>query len=580
MKALVLGVAMALALLAAPVRAGTPAAGYTDTLVATGFTLPVGIAFLPDGRLIVIEKGGGGFTGAANAAVKVFDPMGGTTTTLGTIPVCAANEMGLLGVAVDPGFGANGFIYLYRTESGPTNTNADCSSATGRSNEVVRVTMSGSSIGPPTVLLTGMRTDNSNHNGGALRYNPADGKLYVAVGDSGNGDNFGCPGDPTNPYARDDNALEGKILRLNLDGTIPNDNPFFGQVGKRGEIFALGFRNPFRIGFDPLTDNLWIGDVGDLAYEEIDIVPAGTLSGPDYGWPDCEGTRPAGCPIAGTVAPIFTYAHLTGDPMCPPLPIDSLGNSITGGAFGGAAYGALAGNYVFGDFITNRVYLATVNGTRDDIVGIPAIISSSAQGPVDIVTGPDGAIYYVALNAGTVRRLAPVPPPSDPLLGRSLLLRDDADPTKKRVVAVARDGAVSLGSGNGSADDPVLNGGSLRILTSDGCGGPCDDTYALPSGGWRYIGGAGENKGYRFRDPTGPIRLVVVRTGRQVRVVGRAAAMPLGHELAADPQPVDVVLTTGTVPHRYCMEYGGGTSFAANTRFIARNAPAPGACPF
>jgi len=335
MSKLVLGVAMSLVVLVAgPASAGNPEPGFTDTLFVGGLSIPTGIAFLPDGRLIIVEKGG--FSGAANAAVKVFDPVGSTTTTLGTIPVCTTSEMGLLGVAIDPNFATNGFIYIYRSESDPTGTNAECSTAVGRSNEVVRVTMTGSSIGSLAVLLTGIRTDNGNHDGGALRYNPADGKLYVAVGDTGAGDNFGCPGDPTNPYARDDNALNGKILRLNLDGTIPSDNPFFGQVGKRGEIFALGFRNPFRISFDPLTDNLWIGDVGDLAYEEIDIVPAGNLSGPDYGWPDCEGTEPAGCPIAGTVGPIFTYSHNGMNVSCP-QPQDSLGTSITGGSFAGAA---------------------------------------------------------------------------------------------------------------------------------------------------------------------------------------------------------------------------------------------------
>jgi glucose/arabinose dehydrogenase len=577
MRKPLLGLVLSL-VVAAPASAGTPAAGYTDTLFAGGFSVPTGIAFLPDGRLIVIEKGG--FSGATNASVKLFDPMGPSTTTLGTIPVCAGGEMGLLGVAVDANFATNGFIYLYRTESGPTNTAAECSSATGRSNEVIRVTLSGGTIGSLVVLLTGIRTDFSNHNGGAVRFNPADGKLYVAVGDTGNGDNFGCPGDPNNPSARNDNALEGKVLRLNLDGTIPSDNPFFGQVGKRGESFALGFRNPFRIGFDPLTDNLWIGDVGDLAYEEIDVVAAGNLSGPDYGWPDCEGTEPGGCPIAGTVGPVFTYSHPGGDPMCPPLPGGSLGNSITGGSFAGAAFGALTGSYVFGDFGASNVYLATLNGTRDDIVGTPATISTAAQGPVDFATGPDGAVYYVAINGGSVRRLAAVPPaPEQPLFGRSLLLKDDTNPALKRVVAVAKDSTLSLGSGNGSADDPVLNGGSLRVRTADGCGGPCDDTYSLPSTGWSYIGQAGDNKGYRFRDPAGPIRAVVVRAGHRIRVVGRATSAPLGHELSADPQPVDVVLSAGTVPRSWCMEYGGDTSFAANARFIARNAPAPASCP-
>lgn len=208
MSRLVARVALALAVLAAaPVGAGTPAPGFTDTLFVGGLTFPSAIAFLPDGRLVVTEKGG--FSGAGNAPVKLFDPVGGTTTTLGTIPVCAGVEMGLLGVAADPSFATNGFLYLYRTESGPSGTAADCASAAGRSNELVRVTVAGGSIGSLTVLLTGIRTDLSNHNAGTVRYNPADGKLYVSVGDAGTGDNFGCPRDPTNPYARDPNALEG-----------------------------------------------------------------------------------------------------------------------------------------------------------------------------------------------------------------------------------------------------------------------------------------------------------------------------------------------------------------------------------
>jgi len=573
----VVGVALALAAFVVPAGAGTPAPGFTDTAFVSGLNFPTALAFLPDGRLIIAEKGG--FAGASNAALKVYDPVGGTTTTLGTIPVCSAVEMGLLGVAVDPSFATNGFLYLYRTESEPTNTAAECSSATGRSNELIRVTVTGSSIGPPTVLLTGIRTDQSNHNAGTVRYNPADGKLYVSVGDAGTGDNFGCPGDPTNPYARDPNELNGKILRLNLDGTIPTDNPFFGQVGKRGEIFALGFRNPFRFGFDPLTDDMWVGEVGDLAYEEIDIVPAGDLSGPDYGWPDCEGTEPAGCPIAGTVGPILTYSHNGMNVTCP-QPMNSLGTSVTGGSFAGAPFFANAGDYVFGDFASNTVYLANVNGTRDGIVGTPAAISTSAQGPVDVITGPDGAVYYAAITGPSVRRIAGVPPPAgQTLFGKKMLLTDDADATRKRVVVVSNDPAVNLGAGNGSADDPVVNGGSLRILTSDGCGGPCDDTYPLPSSGWSYIGPPGDGKGYRYKDTSGPIRLVLIRAGRRTRIVGRAGSSPLGHELAAPPEPVDVVLSLGTVPRRWCMTFGGVTSFIADTRFSGKNAPAPSACP-
>lgn len=364
---------------------GTPIAGYTDDAVATGLSSPTAIAFLPDGRLLVTEKGG---------ALKLVD--GGVASTLVTIPVCSGSEMGLLGIALDPDFGTNGFIYLYRTKPAP----GGCVGSPGRFNQVVRVTMAGGAIDIASLaeLLDGIQTDNGNHNGGVLRIGPDD-KLYVGAGDTGLGDNFGGPGDPTNPYAQDLDQLEGKILRLELDGSVPADNPFVGQVGAREEIFAYGFRNPFRMGFDPLTGSLWVGDVGDLTVEEIDIVTAGD----NYSWPYCEATLPAGCAQAGDVAPIFSYPHSGGS---------SLGSSITGGAFAGASFGGRENDYFFGDFIGNAIYHAEPNGSRDDISGSPTTFVASAGGPVDIVFGPDGALYYVAIFSGQVRRVAPVVTPS------------------------------------------------------------------------------------------------------------------------------------------------------------------------
>jgi glucose/arabinose dehydrogenase len=376
---------LALLTLASLARAGTPIAGFDDTQVVGSLSTPTAIAFLPDGRLLVTEKGG---------ALKLVTS--GVASTLVNVPVCGTSEMGLLGIAIDPSFASNGFIYLYRTN--PVN---GCASATGRFNEVVRVTFASNAIdiGSLSVLLTGMRTDNGNHDGGVLRIGP-DGKLYVGVGDTGLGDNVGGPGTSTNPYSQDLNALEGKVLRLNLDGTIPNDNPFFGQVGKRGEIYAYGFRNPFRMGFDPQSGNLWVADVGDLTVEEIDVV----TSGANYSWPYCEATLPSGCAQPGDVAPILTYPHSgTG----------SLGTSITGGGFAGNAFGGLEGDYFFGDYIGNKIYHVEPNGTRDGVVGTPTTFVSSAGGPVDFAFGPDGALYYVAIFTGEVRRVAPTAAPTD-----------------------------------------------------------------------------------------------------------------------------------------------------------------------
>src|SRR4051794_3691932 len=228
------------------------------------------MAFLPDGRMLVTQKGG---------VLQLVQ--NGTATPLVTIPVCTASEMGLLGIAVDPSFsGSSGSIYLYRS-FGP-----DCTTSTNRFNQVVRVTMASGTVNIASlaVLLTGIRTDGGNHDGGGLRIG-TDGKLWVSVGDSGIGD-MGNPGDSTNPYAQDLASLNGKILRLELSGAPAAGNPFIGTPGARGEIYAYGFRNPFRFGIDPLTGRPWVGDVGQSTLEELDIGQPGG----DYSWPYCEGS--------------------------------------------------------------------------------------------------------------------------------------------------------------------------------------------------------------------------------------------------------------------------------------------------
>jgi glucose/arabinose dehydrogenase len=533
-------------LLAVPARAGTPVPGWTDTAYVSGLSAPSAIAFLPDGRLVIAQKGG---------AVRLWD---GSLSTLGTIPVCSSSEMGLLGVAVDPSFGSNGFLYLYRTLPG---TPTACST-TGRVNEVVRVTMSGGSVGSLTVLLTGIRTDNGNHDGGGLRVGP-DGKLHVSVGDTGLGDNQGCPGSSTNPYAQDLAALEGKMLRLNLDGTIPADNPFVGQPGVREEIHALGFRNPFRFGFDPVNGNLWVADVGDFAFEEFDIVTPGG----NYGWPHCEGVRPTGCQNPGDVDPVFIYSHGGGCPGEALVP--SLGSCVIGGAFAGPSFGpGLDGHYFFGDCISNAIFHAVPTPARDGFVGTPETIVTDAGVPSDVVFGPDGALYYVAIAGGEVRRVAPtVGGVEERLAAKKLLLRTPASPARNRLVFVSRDPAITLGAGTGSPDDPVVNGGEVRVR-----GAGFDVTHPLPAGSWSYLG-----TGYRYSDPAlanGPVKTAVLKGGRLAKVIGKGAA--LGLVLASDPSPVDVVVQTGG--KRYCATFGGTATFAPG-RLLAKDAATAAACP-
>jgi glucose/arabinose dehydrogenase len=532
---------------AAPMAsAGNPATGFVDTLVEGGLSAPTALAFLPDGRLLITEKSG---------ALKLND--GVNTTTLITLGVCDGSEMGLLGVAVDPSFGTNGFIYLYRTEN-----TGGCASASGRSNEVVRVTMGpGDTVSPGSlvVLLTGIRTDGGNHDGGVLRIGP-DGKLYVGAGDTGNGDNQGGPGSSTNPYSQDLNAIEGKVLRLNLNGSIPGDNPFAGQVGKRGEIYASGFRNPFRFNFDPLTGSLWLADVGDLTVEEIDIV----TSGDNYSWPYCEGTLPGGCAQPGDVAPIFTYSHS-----------GSFGSCVIGGSFSGV-FGGLDDDYFFGDCTSGKIFHADVNGTRDDITGTPDLFVDAAGTPSDMIFGPDGALYYADVGGGEVRRVAPEASGGEQLLaGKKLTLKDNPNPARKGLTFGATPKQpVTIG---GPADDPTLAGGSLRVVVGTGF----DDTYPLPAINWKAIGKPVDHKGFNYKDPHllagGPVKTAQVAAGKLVKASAKGAL--LGHSLASDPNPssVDIVLTIGT--RKYCLHYGGTVTFKPGKLWTAKDAPESPACP-
>jgi glucose/arabinose dehydrogenase len=382
----------ALVPLAASANASVPIAGFTDGAVVSGLDLPTAVAFLPDGRMLVTQKGG-----------RLLIVNGSSATPLIDLQVCDGAEMGLLGVAVDPAFDSNGFIYLYRTRPGTGGGECDAGNPE-RVNQIVRVQLAGGAVDPGSlqVLVDQIKTDNGNHNGGALRIGP-DGKLYASVGDTGLGGGS-APGSSTNPYAQSLSDLEGKVLRVELSGAPAAGNPFIGVPGARGEIFALGFRNPFRFGFDPLTGRLWLGDVGAGSLEELDIVHAGG----NYSWPHCEGTLPAGCIQPGEVAPVFEYPHGGST---------ALGRTIIGGSF--ADFGAGL-DYFFADFISDTIYRAIPTAGRDGIAAAPSVLVSDASTPVDVVTGPDGALYYVSLG-GEVRRVtgqfpntaAPSPAPGD-----------------------------------------------------------------------------------------------------------------------------------------------------------------------
>ena len=229
----------------------------------------------------------------------------------------------------------------------------------------------------------------TNHNGGNLIFGP-DGHLYVGLGDGGGA------GDPMD-NAQDPSVLLGKMLRLdprphgNRPYGIPPDNPFVGEEGARPEIWALGLRNPWRYSFDRLTGDLWIGDVGQSAWEEIDLQPAGSRGGENYGWDRMEGAHPyeGARPLPGAVQPVFQYSHGSG------------GCVVTGGyVYRGTAIPPLRGAYLFADFCIGelevlRVRDGEVTGRRP--LG-PVVSNISSFGE-----DADGELYAMSLDGGLFR---------------------------------------------------------------------------------------------------------------------------------------------------------------------------------
>lgn len=382
-------------------------AGFQDELV-TSVSAPTALAFTPDGRLLITTQSG---------RLRIYRD--GTllpTPALDLRSVMCANvERGLLGVAVDPGFSSNRFIYLFYT----FNKFGACvqNSAQAPVNRVSRFTLADTntvSRSSEVVLIDNIPSPNANHNGGDLHVG-ADGYLYVSVGDGGCdylGDS-GCAG--ANDAARDEHVLLGKILRITTTGGIPSTNPFLGagtvrcNVSGRAapgqkcqETFAWGLRNPFRMAFDPnaAATHFFINDVGQQTWEEIDE----GVGGADYGWSVREGhcakasTSNCGTPPRGMVNPIFDYPHSDG---C---------SAITGGAFvpRGVWPAEYEGAYLFSDYVCGSIFVLAPGGSGTFVrrTFASALGESSA---VTMVFGPWGAsqaLYYTSYaGGGQVRRI-------------------------------------------------------------------------------------------------------------------------------------------------------------------------------
>jgi hypothetical protein len=362
---------------AAACAAGPPVAGIpalTARLVVSGLRSPLDLQSVPSDaeRLYVVEQGGrirvvrnGQLQAAAFLDVSARISSGG--------------ERGLLGLAFHPQFATNRRFYVnYTNPAGDTHiaefraTSADAADP-----------------GSERVLLV-VSQPFANHNGGGLVFDNS-GRLLIALGDGGSG------GDPQNNGQRLDTLL-GKIARIDVDAgalyALPADNPFLTTAGARGEIWAYGLRNPFKIAIDRPTGDLYIGDVGQNRIEEIDVGTSARRGGENYGWRTTEGTQcfnpSSGCDRTGLTPPVYEYTH-------------SEGCSVTGGVvYRGCRVPALAGTYFFGDYCSGLVRsFRFANGQASELrdwtsglrgVGAPSSFGLDAAGEVYVVDY-DGEVY-------------------------------------------------------------------------------------------------------------------------------------------------------------------------------------------
>jgi glucose/arabinose dehydrogenase len=343
--------------------------------IAGGLAEPVFVTGTGDGsgRLFIVEQAGI-IRAYVNGAIRSRPFLDIRDRVL------AGGELGLLSVAFHPRYKENGRFFLnYTTDSG------------GR----LRTVIAEYKTVPPTsnvanrgerVLLT-IPQPFRNHNGGLNMFGP-DGMLYIGLGDGGSG------GDPQNNGQRLDTLL-GKILRINVDGAlpyaVPPDNPFVTRKKARPEIWAYGLRNPWRFSFDPAANRAFVGDVGQNAWEEIDIMERGR----NYGWRIMEGAHcyspPSGCPTAGLKLPVAEYSHTDG---C----------AVTGGyVYRGTRIPSLVGKYVYGDYCSGRIWTLSGGGPWTASLLLATSLRISSFGT------DDAGELYVVDHDGNLFKLIPAP---------------------------------------------------------------------------------------------------------------------------------------------------------------------------
>jgi len=352
--------------------------GFTETVIS-GMSNPTAFAIHPDGRIFVCQQTG---------QLRVIRNGVLNGTSFVNLTVDSNGERGLLGIAFDPNYAVNRFVYVYYTATTPAIHNRVSRFTADPSNQ--DVALAGSEL--PILDLENLGA--TNHNGGAIHFGP-DGKLYVAVGENAVSSN-----------AQSISNRLGKILRINSDGSIPSDNPTsFPNIsgtptGLNRAIWDVGLRNPYTFAFRNGTGAMAINDVGNSTWEEIN----NGAPGQNYGWPICEGV----CGTSGMTNPIYQYDHSGG--VC----------AITGGDFYNPATVTFPAQYVGKYFFADNCagWMKYIDPLNPPPTNGAADFASGISAPVDIHVANDGSLWYLARGAGAVVRVqytlasTPTPTPS------------------------------------------------------------------------------------------------------------------------------------------------------------------------
>jgi glucose/arabinose dehydrogenase len=339
-------------------------AGFEESTVYSGLNAPTSMQIAPDGRIFVSEKGG---------AIRIIKNGQLLANPFMQLQVDSFRDRGVSAIELDPNFSTNGYVYVHYNTYDPAKPDQQNNASKVR---LSRFTANGDTViaGSETILVNNVPSDTGFHPGGFLDFGP-DGKIYVG---------FGTP-DVTR-YSQDLMSFAGKVLRINPDGTVPSDNPFFGNPTARGAIWAYGFRNPFTGAVDPTTGKIFVNDVGENSYEEVNELKKGK----NYGWPTAEGytNNP------NLESPFFAYDHSFH-------PNNEA--AVTGGLFyhGNAWPSEYQGKYFFADYDEG-----TLRFVNPSTPGQATMFGTDLYRAVDLDLAPDGNVYYLSIWSGEIRKIA------------------------------------------------------------------------------------------------------------------------------------------------------------------------------